>query len=269
MAALESKMRGIHVLFAAFLLLASVPAEAVTISSSQDLSSVPLSAGTGLLGSYYKFSSSNNIGSLSNANQPISTSGGPTATFTSTTVCFPNCADTAIDDSSSLATLLNGHASNFAYTTPGNTVTAVDHSAITLTGYIAITQVGTYNFAIGSDDGSSLTIGGQNVINNDNDHGYQVNGGQATFSQTGLYAITLEYFEDSGSTGFEFFGNAPDGTCIAGRSGSSCATTGSNASSVLYSTLPTTAAVPEPGSIVLFGASLCGLALFARRRTAF
>jgi hypothetical protein len=258
-------MRAIKFLFAACLLLASMPAGAVTINASQDLGAVPFAAGTGLLGSYYKFSSSSNIGTLSNANQLISTSGGPTATFTSTTVCFPNCADTSIADSSSLATLLNGHVSDFSYTTPGNTVTAVDHSAIKLTGYIAITQVGTYNFAIGSDDGSSLTIGGVSVINNDNDHGYQVSGGQATFTQTGLYAISLMYFEDSGSTGFEFFGSAPNGACIAGRSGANCATGGSYASSMLYSSLPISA-VPEPASIIVFGAGLVGIAILARRR---
>jgi hypothetical protein len=253
--------------FAACLLLAAVPAGAVTISASQDLSAVPLAAGTGLLGSYYKFSSSNNIGNLSNANQLISTSGGPTATFTSTTVCFPDCANTSIGDSSSLSALLNGHAGNFSYTTPGNNVTAVDHSAMTLTGYIAIAQAGTYNFNIGSDDGSSLSIGGTSVINNDDDHAYQVDSGAATFTQAGLYAITLEYFEDGGSTGFEFYGTDGNNNCIAGRSGSGCGTAGSFASTALYATLPA-AAVPEPGSILLFGAGLCGLAVFARRRVA-
>lgn len=260
-------MRAMKLLFAALLLVTSVPAGAVTIGASQNLGAVPFAAGTGLLGSYYKFGSSSNIGTLANANQLITSSSGPTATFTTTTVCFPNCADSSINDTSSLSTLLNGHVNDFSYTAPGNTVTAVDHSAIKLTGYIAITQVGTYNFAIGSDDGSSLTIGGVNVINNDNDHGYQVSGGQATFTQTGLYAISLMYFEDSGSTGFEFFGSAPNGTCIAGKSGANCATGGSNASSVFYSSLPTSA-VPEPASIIIFGAGLAGIAIFARRRIA-
>jgi hypothetical protein len=59
-------------------------------------------SGHGLLGSYYKFSSSSNIGSLANANILESSSGGPTATFTTTEVCFPDCAGTSISDSNTM-----------------------------------------------------------------------------------------------------------------------------------------------------------------------
>jgi hypothetical protein len=257
-------MRRLSVILLACLLMASLPAGAVTISASQDLGAVPVNPGTGLLGNYYKFNSSSNIGNLSNANILISSSGGPTATFVSSTVCFPDCAGTSISDSSTMTQFLNGHTNSFSYTS-ANQPTSIDHSAITLTGYIAITQTGTYNFNLGSDDGSALSIGGTSVINNDSDHSYSVAGGAATFTQTGLYAISIQYFEDSGSTGLEFYGSDPTGACVVGRS-SNCAN-GSASSTLLYSSLPSTPA-PEPASILIFGAGLGGLAVVRRRRVA-
>jgi len=257
-------MRRISFIVLACLLMAWRPAVAVTISAAQDLGAVPVNPGTGLLGNYYKFSSSSNIGNLANANILISSSGGPTATFTTTEVCFPDCAGTSIADSSTMTQFLNGHTSSFSYTS-ANQPTSIDHAAITLTGYIAITQTGTYNFNLGSDDGSALSIGGTSVINNDSDHSYAVAGGAATFTQTGLYAISIQYFEDSGSTGLEFYGSDPTGACVVGRS-SSCAS-GSATSSLLYSALPSTPA-PEPASILIFAAGLGGLTLVRRRRRA-
>jgi PA14 domain/PEP-CTERM motif len=258
---MEKIMRRISLIVLACVTMAWQPAGAVTISASQDLGAVPANPGTGLLGSYYKFSSSSNIGSLANANILESSSGGPTATFTTTEVCFPDCAGTSISDSNMMTTFLNGHASNFSYTSASQP-TSIDHSAITLTGYISITQTGTYNFNLGSDDGSALTIGGQTVVNNDSDHGFTTVGGSATFTQAGLYAISIQYFEDSGSTGLDFFAKDPNGTCIIGLA-SNCAA-GSASTGLLYSSLPTTA-TPEPASILMFGAGLGGLAWVRRR----
>jgi len=66
-----------------------------------------------------------------------------------------------------------------------------------VTGYIAITQAGTYTFNLGSDDGSLLYIGGQQIINNDGQHNFQTDTQQVIFSAAGLYAITLDDFEAS------------------------------------------------------------------------
>ena len=252
------------VVMSACLFTALHSAGAVVISAAQDLGPVPLNAGTGLFGNYYKFASSASIGSLSNAASLMSASGGPTATFTSTTVCFPDCAGTSLSDSNTMTAFLDGHTSTFSYTSASQP-TSIDHSAITLAGYISITQTSTYDFNLGSDDGSALTIGGTSVINNDNDHGFSTVAGLATFNQTGLYAINIQYFEDGGFTGLDFYGSDPTGTCVIGRSGSNCNTGGFVATSLLYSSMPT-AAVPEPTSILIFAAGLSGLALYRRQR---
>jgi hypothetical protein len=254
-------MRRITLILAACLFGLSHQAGAVTIGADQSAGPVPMDPGTGLLGSYYKLNTTF-LTSLAQAVQLIAGSGGPTATFTTTTVCYPNCnISTVTDASTSLAGLLNGNASNIVYTVPPSQIpTTVDHSAMVLTGYIAIAQAGTYNFNLASDDGAQLTIGNQIVIAGGTMHSFEIDSGSAIFAAAGLYAITIQYFENSGYTGLEFWGSNGAGTCIVGRA-ANCI--GTAASTALYSTASTSA--PEPGTLTMFSFGLGALAWFRRR----
>jgi hypothetical protein len=236
--------------------------QALTIGADQSAGAIPMDPGTGLLGNYYKLNTGY-LTSLTQATQLIATSGGPTATFTTTAVCFPNCnISTVADASTSLAGLLNGYATNVVYNVPISMIpTTLDHSAMTITGYIAISQAGTYNFNLASDDGSQLTIGNQVVIAGGALHSFSIASGVADFTAAGLYAISIQYFENGGYTGLEFWASDGNGACIVGR-GANC--TGTAATGLFYSSAPSSA--PEPGTITMFTIGLAGLVLAARRR---
>jgi len=255
-------MRKFTLLLAACLFGLWHHAGAVTIGADQSAGAVPMDPGTGLLGSYYKLNTTF-VTSMAQATQFIATSGGPTATFTTTTVCFPNCnLSTVTDSATSLSTLLNGNATNLMYTVPPSQIpTTVDHSAMVLTGYIAIAQAGTYNFNLASDDGAQLTIGNQTIITGGAMHSFEIDSGSAVFAAAGLYAINIQYFENSGYTGLEFWGSNGSGTCIVGRA-ANCI--GTAASGAFYSTASTSA--PEPGTLTMFTFGLRALAWARRRR---
>jgi hypothetical protein len=254
-------MRLIALLFIACLLHAG-KVQALTIGADQSAGAIPMDPGTGLLGKYYKLNTGY-VTSLSQSTQLIATSGGPTATFTTTAVCFPNCnLSTVPDASTSLAGLLGSYASNLVYNVPPSMIpTAVDHSAMTITGYIAIAQAGTYNFNLASDDGSQLTIGNQVVIAGGALHSFSTASGAADFTAAGLYAISIQYFENAGYTGLEFWASDGNGTCIVGR-GANC--NGTATTTLFYSSASSSA--PEPGAITMFTVGLAGLVLAARRR---
>ena len=76
-------MRKFTLLLAACLFGGWHHAGAVTIGADQSVGQVPMDPGTGLLGSYYKLNTTF-VTSMTQATQFISTSGGPTATFTTT-----------------------------------------------------------------------------------------------------------------------------------------------------------------------------------------
>jgi len=69
--------------------------------------------------------------------------------------------------------------------------------SVTFSGYIAIAEKAKYEFALTSDDGSWLYIGGQEIIHNEGIHSAKVIYGRPIL-EPGIYPIKLKYF-DAGS----------------------------------------------------------------------
>jgi len=262
---MKSSLRGMALLIAAFVLFAGQQAGATAITiSTGPLAAVPGSSGTGLSASYYSFGSTEPT-SWAQASSLITASSGPTATFNTTAICYPDCAGNTINDSpTTMAQYVGGSSTNFTYTVPPAQIPAtIANTAMVINGYIAITQAGTYTFNLGSDDGSLLYIGGQQVINNDGQHNFQTDTQQVTFSSAGLYAITLDDFEASGNAAVDLYASNPSGSCVIGRA-ASCAA-GTAQTGLFYSSLPATPA-PEPASLWVMATGLIGLFGVLRRR---
>ncbi|HEX4504540.1 MAG TPA: PA14 domain-containing protein [Alphaproteobacteria bacterium] len=264
---MKRSMRGIALLIVIAGLMAWRPAGAspIVIGASADLGAVPTTAGTGLSGSIYQFSSEPT--SWSSAATKIAASSGPLATFKTTSICYPDCAGHTANDSPETFSQYVGSGTNsnsFSYTS-ANQPTNIANSAIVITGYIAITQAGTYNFNLGSDDSSLLYIGGQQVVNNDGQKNFAFASSAVTFTQAGLYAITLDYAEASGSAGLEFSMSNSAGACVIGQT-SNC-TGGTTQTGAFYSSLPATPA-PEPASLSVLVSGVAAIFGLRRRRRA-
>ncbi len=166
---------------------------------------IPEFAGTGLFGIYYD----NGDGFSSSKGSP------PQASFTTTNLCFPDCQGNSFNDGTGgLASFLGNNATGISIldtqTAPRGTW---DNSELDIGGYIAITQPGTYQFTVGSDDFTYLTIEGmptQSILG----------GGPQTFSEVfstaGLYAIAVQFLEFSGGSRLSFVGTDPNGNCYFG-----------------------------------------------------
>ncbi|HWP45626.1 MAG TPA: PA14 domain-containing protein [Candidatus Limnocylindrales bacterium] len=68
------------------------------------------------------------------------------------------------------------------------------------TGFIIIEKTGEYAFTIASDDGSSLSINNQLVVDNGGTHGLETATGHI-YLEAGVYPIQLKYFQAGGSYG--------------------------------------------------------------------
>ena len=69
--------------------------------------------------------------------------------------------------------------------------------ALKLTGYLNVPADGLYEFALSSDDGSSLEIGERVVVNNDGLHGDEQRTGMIALRK-GLHPIIVRYFQGGG-----------------------------------------------------------------------
>lgn len=76
--------------------------------------------------------------------------------------------------------------------------TRTDEFGFRFMGYVDVPADGTYTFYTSSDDGSILNIGGAVVVNNDGLHGQAEKSGTIAL-KAGKHAITVNYFDNSGS----------------------------------------------------------------------
>lgn len=81
-------------------------------------------------------------------------------------------------------------------------------------GSILIDAAGSYDFELGSDDGSRLWIDGQLAVNNDGLHGYQTRVGTRQLGE-GLHTILVEYFDRSGGDRLSLRYRETGGTFVA------------------------------------------------------
>src|SRR5262249_22580331 len=65
------------------------------------------------------------------------------------------------------------------------------------TGYVVVSRTDTYTFATTSDDGSTLVIDGERVVDNSGDHGPQTRAGRITLSR-GSHLVLLTYAQAGG-----------------------------------------------------------------------
>jgi hexosaminidase len=104
----------------------------------------------------------------------------------------------------SVAQLQNARASgqSTALTVELSGAEAPEHFALVFEGYIRIPEAGLYEFELGSDDGSRLTIGTEIVVDHDGLHGMSSLIGQSALGH-GFHRFTLEYFQAGGGLGLE------------------------------------------------------------------
>jgi len=72
-----------------------------------------------------------------------------------------------------------------------------DKFAFEFTGYIKVEKDGIYTFFTNSDDGSMLYIDGEEIVNNDGDHGNVEKKGKAALKK-GFHKIKVLYFDSGG-----------------------------------------------------------------------
>ncbi|MBD0254853.1 MAG: hypothetical protein ICV83_03965, partial [Cytophagales bacterium] len=103
-----------------------------------------------------------------------------------------------VPDFSALTAAKTGSLANFSLTARNRN----DNFGFRYTGFVQVPADGVYAFFTSSDDGSKLSIGDQEVVNNDGLHGMVEKSGNIAL-KAGLHAITVTFFEQGGGEGLE------------------------------------------------------------------
>jgi len=226
------------------LLYASAPS--VHIPAKLSVNPPLTTAGGSLNGEYWK-RGVNTIATdgASNPNNridgQISRFGPPTGTFRATRFVYLG------NDLTPVRNWLTNDLSS--YVGPTNDAANLDDGAFRFSGFINITNAGTVRLGTTSDDGSRITIGGIDIVNNDSGHGDATVDASVYFSAAGLYPIEITFFNGdwtsdgvganlnhSGSTDPRVHGGANFRLRLAGAD-----ITAAGAARLLYPTAPVVA----------------------------
>ncbi|MFW5882143.1 MAG: PA14 domain-containing protein [Planctomycetota bacterium] len=134
---------------------------------------------------------------------PATMAGGLQAAFydyTATLHKLPNLAG-RMPDLTRIDATVDYPATNQAWT--GLPVTMRDTFASQYTGFLKVTEAGTYTLEITSDDGSRVTLDDRVLIANDGKHGMRRRSATIDLA-TGLHPTTIDYFENAGRAGLIF-----------------------------------------------------------------
>jgi hypothetical protein len=83
----------------------------------------------------------------------------------------------------------------------------LDDGAFRFSGFLNVAAPGTISLGTTSDDGSRITIGNLDILNNDGSHGDQTGDTNVNFAVAGVYPIEITYFNGDWTSD-----NSPDGS---------------------------------------------------------
>ena len=184
---------------------------------------VPTAPGTGLLGALWEAHGtidSNSIAATYLTNHPA-----PDATFSSTFMDYFNGNWGANDGTRNLSEFLNADAGSLSKPIYFDTVGG---DIFRFTGYLNITRVMDADtttpvidvpFAIASDDGYWLKIGGTTVMSWDLPRGFNTDNPDQTtvqFAAPGLYPVEFVFWDHNGGIGFEWEATRNGGQGLGG-----------------------------------------------------
>lgn len=166
---------------------------------------LPASAGAGLTGQLWTNVPSD-TDTLAQA-RSIVAGGFATANFLATTVDYPTGPTSTASTSATYATVLDATA-QATLDNPSILSDDVLNTVMRFSGFFGVQTAGeVWDFSILSDDGSDVVIQGTQILDNDGIHGFSGPIIDVEFSEPGLYAMDILFFESQPvAWGLEFRG---------------------------------------------------------------